>query len=220
MSNITWGSSVLADWSDRFAWVQEAVPGAGDDADFTLPGTGGAMIATTETFSVNSLQLATGMVTVDGVLSIAAASDVAPYAVLDGGGTVDGGATLTNQGTIAGDVATPQGGSTVALEILTAGLANAGSIVARNGGIVLIGSQDFSNLVAGTLTGGVYEVDGNSAAIDIVAADAASPVVTDAATITLNGAGATIFLASSADGASYVPLETTLTSIDSGGVLI
>jgi hypothetical protein len=77
-----------------------------------------------------------------------------------------------------------------------------------NGDTILIGVGNFTNLSGGILTGGIYEADAGS----IMEFTTSGPIVTDDATIILNGAGSGI-----ESGGDY--LVSTLTTIGTAGVL-
>ncbi len=212
MSNVTWKNPASADWTVASAWTGNAVPDAG--ADVFIPGSGSyrVTIATPEAVVARSLVL-DGTLAVEGTLQLAQASTISPGANLAGGGVIAGAALLINNGLVSSTEANGL------LEIETAGFTNAGSIVAGNGGVVAIFAQDFTNLSGGTLSGGALEADGALAAIDIFNAGGAStPLITDNATLTLNGSGAEIFSYDSV-GKGYSDIDATLTTVGALGVL-
>jgi hypothetical protein len=142
-------------------------------------------------------------VTIASGLTITNASTVAAGGLLDGSGTIGGGFVLLNQGTISAD----QPGST--LTVNTGSLTNAGTIVANNATLSIQSST--TNLSGGTLTGGVWEATGTG-----VLALRTGPVVTDNATIVLNGTASTF------DGFSsgtLQPIDNSLVTVGSAGSL-
>jgi collagen type I/II/III/V/XI/XXIV/XXVII alpha len=126
-------------------------------------------------------------------------------ALLDGAGTIIGsGFTLLVQGTVSADV------SGVALSIDTGTLVNQGSIVATNGSLIIQSSVTTTNLSGTVLTGGVWGASGTGT-LDVARAQ----IVTDNATITLNGS-ASVF--ESGQG-TPLTIENSLATIGAAGVL-
>jgi hypothetical protein len=114
-------------------------------------------------------------------LTITSDSTIAAGGLLDGTGTVAGGFALLNLGTISADV---PGGT---LSINTGTLTNQGTIFANNESLAIQSSVVLTNLTGGTLTGGVWESDGIGTLAFLTAS-----LVTDAASITLNGTASAI----------------------------
>ncbi len=108
-------------------------------------------------------------------------STIASGALLDGSGAITGGFALLNLGTIAADV---PGGT---LSISTGTLTNQGTIFANNESLVVQSAVALTNLASGTLTGGVWQSSGIGTLTFLTGS-----LVTDAASITLNGASSQI----------------------------
>ncbi len=112
--------------------------------------------------------------------------------------TIDTGSTTTaNAGLIE---ATGAGGLTIASAIT-----NTGTLAAAGGALAITGS--LTNLSGTTLNGGVFEADANST----LSFNATTHIVTDNATLILNGANSVI--------QGSAPLESTLTTIGKAGAL-
>jgi hypothetical protein len=137
-------------------------------------------------------------------LTIVSDSTIASGGLLDGSGTIVGSFTLLNLGTISADV--PGG----ILSIDTGTLTNQGTIFANNESLVIQSSVAATNLSGATLTGGVWEAAG----IGTLALLSGS-IVTDDATITLNGT------ASAMKSGSGTPqtIDNSLTTVGTAGVL-
>ncbi|MBA3810734.1 MAG: hypothetical protein H0X27_03635 [Caulobacteraceae bacterium] len=99
------------------------------------------------------------------------------------------------------------------LGIFTNEFTNSGVIVVSNGDFAKIQPTTFTNLVNGTLTGGSYEVDENSS----LELNGNSAVTSDNAVITLAGPGSA--MKSRTASSHEVSIESTLTTIGSGGTL-
>ncbi len=111
--------------------------------------------------------------------------------------TLDASSTTTNSGLIE---ATGAGG------LIAAGaITNSGTMLANGGALSITGA--LSNLSGTTLSGGVFEADANST----LGFNATTHIVTDKATLILNGANSVI--------QASAPLESTLTTINKAGVL-
>jgi hypothetical protein len=85
-----------------------------------------------------------------------------------------------------------------------------GTVAAAGGSINFAAAEKLSNLVTGTLTGGTWSATGSGAKLIL----SAGTVTTDAAIITLSGAGSVFD-----SGSPAVALETSLTSIAAGSQL-
>ena len=136
-------------------------------------------------------------------LTITSDSTVAAGGLLDGTGTIMGGFTLLNLGTIMADV--PGG----VLNVTTGTLTNQGTIFANSESLVVPSSVVTTNLSGSTLTGGVWQASG----IGTIAIQAAE-ILTDNATITLNGASSLI-----TSGGSARTIDNSLTTVGTAGVL-
>jgi hypothetical protein len=137
-------------------------------------------------------------------LTIGSNSTVAAGGLLDGSGAITGAFTLLNLGTIASDA---PGGN---LSIGTGTLTNQGTIFANNQSLTIQSPVNFTNLVGGTLTGGVWESGGTGTLAFLTGS-----IVTDAATITLVGAASTL---ESGIG-SLQTIENSLATVSASGVL-
>ena len=236
MASITWKTAVSGDWSAPALWSGNAIPGALDDVLFSIAGAYIATIADGETRIIRNLHQAAGTIELIGDLTLGGSATIDAGATIVGGsanagnpqGVISGTApatTLLNAGLIVADV----DGAT--LQLNTPILTNSGILAARNGGLLFVTSANFTNLSAGTLTGGTIEVSGNGTAIDVVGGFlgnvggvnqfANGRIVIDEGTITLNAPGATYFGWNQAKGPSggYDTLETSLTTIGTAGVL-
>jgi hypothetical protein len=116
------------------------------------------------------------------------------------------GGTLANAGTMTVN------GAGAVLDIESGVLTNAGTMTASNGGQFKLQPTKFMNLSGTTLTGGTYEVDGNS----IIELNPNVGIATDDATIILNGVKSAI---QSAKGGNEVEIDATLATIGAGGAL-
>ncbi len=218
-NSFLWKSAVSADWSVATDWGGGAVPGdpVNDHVLITTPGNYFVTIASGESFGIFNLNETAGSLFLQGggALSIAGPSFLGATAVIVGGGVLNGVGSLVSGGVIAGN------DPVNFLQIGMGGFTNTGTVLAFGSGHVFIFSQNFSNLSGNTLSGGVYEVDGPafgtlSSILVNIGPGTASEVVTDNATITLNGE-ATAFAGN--NGVGYTNLEFTLNSITSAGVL-
>jgi hypothetical protein len=124
--------------------------------------------------------------------------------LLDGAGTIVGSFTLLNQGTISAD------GSGAVLGIDSSTFNNQGTVLATIGTLIVQSSVATSNLSAGTLTGGVWQSSGTGV-VELLS----GLVVTDNATITLDGASSTF------ESGSGTPqtIDNSLVTVGTAGVL-
>lgn len=150
--------------------------------------------------SIRTVDAATGL-TLDDNGTIEAGG------LLTGAGAVTGGFTLLNQGTIA---AGQMGGL---LDINTGTLVNAGTIRAHDGSLTIGASVAAADLTGTTLTAGVWEALGTG---DLRLLS--GRIVTNAATITLDGAGAG-FSSRNFDTNTPQSIESSLATIAPSGVL-
>ena len=153
------------------------------------------------TVIVNNGQTLT--VTNSSGLALSSDSTVAAGGLLDGTGTITGGFTLLNLGTIAADV--PGG----LLSVNAATLTNQGTIFANNEQLTVPSSVVVTNLSGSTLTGGVWEAAG----IGILSVRSAE-ILTDNATITLSGTTSAL-----TSGGTPVTIDNSLTTVGSSGAL-
>ncbi len=222
MAIITWKSAVSADWSTASLWSGNAVPSAGDTVQVTVDGAYAITIAENESQTIAGLYQSAGTITLLGSLTISGAATIDAAAELDGGsatqGVVTGSAVdslLLNNGLIMADV--PSG----TLQIDVPNFSNSGLLDASNGAILYVTSTNFDNLAGTVLTGGDYEVDGNSA-IDFASGGynfatnsfALSTIMVNDATIILNGPGSGVFGFDPNFAGQFRDLQTTL--IDNG----
>jgi hypothetical protein len=229
MATITWTSGASSDWDVVANW-STAAPGSSDTVAISLPGTYDITIGATQAVSIDSLYLTEAELTVIGALTLddaAATSIIGPSATLQEAGTHNGtwalydDGKLLNQGTITASGA----GSFMTNWAQT--LYNTGVVIAAAGAQILLDSQNFQNIANGTLTGGTYVAAGSGSGygsvIDLESTAAVSTtLVADDADITLSGSGSELYgfhynPANSSD--TYVPLENTLGTIGTGGVL-
>ncbi|MCX7384996.1 MAG: matrixin family metalloprotease [Alphaproteobacteria bacterium] len=205
MALITWNSAVSGNWGTGSLWSGRSIPGGTDDVQITVDGDYDITIPDGDSRSVASLYQSAGTLTLTGNLTVSGSATIDFAATLNGGstnplnpqGVITGTAidsTLVNNGLIMAD--TPGGTMQIDVPILL----NNGLLDAANGAILFITSSEFVNLSATVLTGGIYEVDGNSAidfatgAYDFVTDQFPLATVTvNNATIILNGQGSAIF---------------------------
>lgn len=138
-------------------------------------------------------------------LTLGADGTVASGGLLDGAGNVGGMFALVNSGTIAADQAGPP------LNINTGTFANAGTVRASGGALYIQSSVATPDLSGGTLSGGAWESTGNGDLRLLTGL-----IVANDATITLDGAGSGF---GSFDGSADRPLESSLATIGTAGVL-
>ncbi len=138
----------------------------------------------------------TADVTIAGTSAVAGSGVIRDNII--GGAAAD---SVTNEGLLLGYIAGQ------ALDVAVTHFTNDGTLRATGGGVVSVHAGTFTNLSGGTLTGGAYQV-GAGSAISLSA-----PIVTDAASIVLDGPGS----AMTGNGAA---IETTLTSIAATGTLV
>ena len=128
---------------------------------------------------------------------------------LNGSGTIDAGTGpsdgIINKGSIEAE--SSGGQFTIGGNEFT----NDGSITVSNDDTLIINAADFSNFSQSTLTGGAWVVDAGST-LQLADQDLTSL----AGNLTLSGAGSVV---QSLLNGNYTPLDTTLTTIASGGVL-
>ncbi|MEO8715605.1 MAG: matrixin family metalloprotease, partial [Acetobacteraceae bacterium] len=225
LTTVTWASPIDGDWTVAADWDTGIVPDSAS-VDVVLPGAAApytVTIAGGEAFTVDTVTIGAGARLFDvGTLTLSAGtSTVLAGGLIDGGASanafIGGSATLANQGTIAADVA----GGVLFLFDTHAGLTvtNSGELLAMNGGRLLVETPSFTNFTSHVLTGGSYVASGNGSLLGFWGSDAANAaLITDAASVTLDGAGSEI--ESSANGVgSFTSIESTLRTIAAGGSL-
>lgn len=137
-------------------------------------------------------------------LTISGSDTIATGGVVNGQGSIVGTGTLLNLGTIASNQAAG------VLAISSATLTNQGTVFANNASLAIQSGVDLTNLAGGTLTGGVWESSGTGALAFLEGS-----IVTDAATIILNGT------ASAIESGTGTPktIDNSLTTVASSGML-
>jgi FG-GAP-like repeat len=224
----------FVDWSDPAVWIG-GVPGSvpnGPSAEVVIPVvtlSGGETdasfisIASDESYSVESVSLASNYLTIDGDLTVATDFAIQAGGEIDmGGGTLDAG-TVENDGIdIQGD------GQVITTGLLTndseivgngltltlGGLVNDGALIAASGNLTVQAPSGFAQFSDGSLTGGAYEATTSSSTLYL---DVGGVVTTDAAAITLSGGGAIDSYDSA--NSSYVSIESTMGLIAATGTL-
>jgi hypothetical protein len=152
-------------------------------------------IASGESYSVNTVSLASNYLTIDGDLTVATDFAIQAGREIDmGGGTLNAG-TLENDGfDIQGDGQVTTTGLLTnnseiggnGLTLTLGGLVNNGTLVAASGNLTVQAPSGFAQFSAGELTGGAYEADTSSSTLYL---DVGGVVTTDGATISLDGGG-------------------------------
>ncbi|HZZ24752.1 MAG TPA: hypothetical protein VFE60_20190 [Roseiarcus sp.] len=220
----------VVDWNDPAVWIGGVVPD-GPSAEVVVPvvtlSGGGAdtsfvSIASDENHSVDSVSLASNVLTIDGDLAVATDFAIKPDGEIDmGGGALDAG-TLENGGfDIQGDgQVTITGVLTNNSEVVGNGLTltlgelvNDGTLVAASGNLTVQVPSGFAQFSDGALTGGAYEA-GSSSTLYL---DVGGVVTTDGAMITLDSGGAIESFDSATS--SYVSIQSTLNLISAAGSL-
>lgn len=235
VASITWTNAVSGTWATGSLWSGGAVPGAADDVQVTTQGSYDITIVDGEIEQAASMYLNAGTLSLVGDLLVSGA------ATIDFSGELDGGSanTANPQGVITGSTADSSlvnNGVIVAdtvngtLQVDIPNFTNNGLMDAANGAILYVTSSFFTNLSGAMLTGGIYEVDGNSA-IDFNTGPfdfgtnlfPAAMVSDNEATIILNGPGSGLFGFDPNFGGAGVggfrDLQTTLTSNGAAGTL-
>ena len=187
-----------------------------DDADIILSGSGSTIQSLdTSTNTEQSFDFTWRTISATGQLHLLAGRSLSTAAVITNDGQLElGGGTLAVTG--LGSSLTDDAGSWLyGFGVVTATtFTNSGLIEAIAGGDINLGASDLTNLSGGTLTGGIYEADPGST----LQLPNNAPIVTDAATIILNGAGSEIQSLNTTSN-TEATLETTLTAISAGGAL-
>lgn len=225
MTTFTWNPTTLgqfAGWDTPSGWLPQAVPNAAD-ADVVMPEitSGGqpyvfdVQIGLGESIALHSLTMTEQQLTVNGRLSVSGSVTLqagsfiladgtlalsglamAPGTFIEGSGQVFDTGTLVNTATIQGS------GMTLDLGGLTNTGMLAGNLTAE------VPAAGFTNLSAGTLSLGTYEAVGG-----VLLIGTGTPIMSDAATIILDGDGATV------ETSGTTSLTATLQSIAAGGTL-
>lgn len=219
MTSSTWNTA-SADWNSA-NW-SAGVPNA-SSADATIAAVGAytLSLAAGESFTVHGVSQTAGTLAIAGTLLLAgSAAQVFANTTIAAGGTLSGigvannaANKIVNNGVIQAD-----GGS---LQFINGSFDNQGTLSAVNAGVLLIGGISMpAQDGAGTLLRGSYNVSGLNSAIDLYAFNGATAaVITDNATITLNGYGAELYGRDSSGAGQYFTLEQSLRSIGTTGVL-
>jgi hypothetical protein len=137
-------------------------------------------------------------------LTITGSDTIAAGGVVDGKGSIAGTGSLLNLGTITSDQ------TAGVLTVNSATLTNQGTVFANNASLEILSGVDLTNLASGTLIGGVWEASGTGtlAFLD-------GSIVTDAATIILNGTASAM-----RSGTGTVrTIDNSLTTVASSGQL-
>ena len=224
MATFTWKNAASGLWGNDALWAGGIAP---NDAladvslspagPYTVTLAAGTKVATRTVAAVIGVTL-----DIAGSLSIAGTSSLAsvivqPSGRLSGQGTIDVGATLTNNGVISSDVASSS------LWLTTGTFTNTGTLAADGTGTYLfLANANLTNLVGGTLTGGTYTatgqpLGGSVATIDIARSGISTEITTLQATVILRYINATIQGRTDTDAVRA--LETTLSTIGAAGDL-
>jgi hypothetical protein len=223
----------IVDWSDPAVWIGGVAPD-GPSAEVVFPVvtlSGGGTdysfvsIASAESYSVDSVSLASNYLTIDGDLTAATDFDIQADGEIDmGGGTLDAG-TVENSGFDIqgyGQVTTTgvltnnseiDGYHGNGLTLTLGGLVNDGTLVA-SGNLTVQVPSGFAQFSNGALTGGAYEAVTSSGTLYL---DIGGVVTTDGASIMLDGGGAIDSFDTASS--SYVSLQSTLNLISAAGSL-
>jgi hypothetical protein len=137
-------------------------------------------------------------------LTITGSDTIPTGGVVNGEGSIVGTGTLLNMGTITSDQ------TSGVLTVNSATLTNQGTVFANNASLAIQSGVDLTNLAGGTLTGGVWESSGTGtlAFLD-------GSIVTDAATIILNGTAS----AMQSGSGTVKTIDNSLTTVASSGKL-
>ena len=137
-------------------------------------------------------------------LAISGSDTIAAGGVVHGEGNIAGSGSLLNLGTITSDQ------TAGVLTVNSATLTNQGTVFANNASLAIQSGVDLTNLVSGTLNGGVWEASGMG-----TLAFLEGSIVTDAATIILSGTASAI-----RSGTGTVKtIENSLATVASSGQL-
>lgn len=188
-STDTWISSTSGAWNTASNWSLGTVPNASNDV--VIDQSGNVTVTLTGSASVNSLSLTGDTLKVaGGTLALAANSSLtnssSSVVLTNANLDVAGGATLTNQGTIASAV----GNKTSAL-LIDGTLSNTGAIASDGGTLAVDAAGSIAQLSNGTLSAGTWEANGPgtlSISPNLLAnADFESPAVTQNGTTVPGG---------------------------------
>ncbi|MBA3810611.1 MAG: hypothetical protein H0X27_03005 [Caulobacteraceae bacterium] len=162
----------------------------------------------TQTFDDATINLSESNLTADstGSGSVLTLGNKITVNVIARVGRIDG-SSVVNNGEINVTSTMTSSGMVISSNTFT----NQGTITVANGDSLYLLSPSFTNLAAGTLTGGAYEVDAGST----FTLENDDTVTTDDALIILSGVDSVIQTSLSQE----VPIEATLTTIGSAGTL-
>jgi plastocyanin len=242
MTSYSWASNVSGDWNTGTLWTPATVPNSAT-ADVTIDVATtlayAVTIAATESFTVNSLTMN------DTVADNAGAGSV-PYKAaaltLDGTLAFAPGSTGSLGGSLQNYILTEAGANA---EIINGGTLNGFIQVEGNllltgtngiyitnalqatGGTVTVDTKSIAELTGNTLFDGIYQATGTSAVVNL--GGALQGLIVNVATLEgppLNPPGWTelTYVGSTAainewNGTAYVPVESSLTTIQSGGTV-
>lgn len=147
---------------------------------------------------------ATLTVTNASSLTISGSDTIATGGAVNGEGSIAGAGSLLNSGTIASDQLAG------VLTVNSATLTNQGTVFANNASLAIQSAVDLTNLASGTLSGGVWEASGTGT-LSLLGGS----IVTDAATIILNGTAA----AMQSGSGTVKTIDNSLTTIATSGEL-
>jgi hypothetical protein len=222
-------TTTFVDWNDPTVWVGGVFPNS-LSADVVIPSLSSGWAITIESgqsYSVNSVSLTGNVLIIDGTLSVTNGFSIMSGGEIDmagnlsvgslvndgvdiqGNGQVSVVGTITNQTSIIGD----------GLTVTAGGLDNTGTLQASSGDLtVTVTSGGFTNLSGSTLTGGTYGAgfDGNTSP-NILYLNIGGTIAVDAANIEILGGGDIDCY--DASSSAYVPIEQTLQTIASSGML-
>ncbi len=234
MSTFVWGTNasgfgLSGDWNTASLWAGGIVPNAADAAVLIdAAGSYSVTIAAGATEIVNTLTLigSANDLTVNGTLEFIGPLPPSTFTgtipvIVGASGEIEGAGLFSAGGLLNNGTIDANGGSGVFLEILNT-VTNNGALLADNGNLVV---GNLANLQNGTLAGGSYVARGfvpagaSSYSLNILEIDQGNGpgIVTDAATIVLDGVASAIELLGTGNTAQK--LEQQLGSVAAAGTL-